>query len=253
MAANIKKSDTVASAIATTEPIISTESIQFNTLSDKDLRTLLKKVRSELESRTYFEFNYEDVPCVESSDQESDMYYSLPSNAKELVESGKIIMISYKEDENAWMCYEEGHAWKATLKIQGLKRLVYVHKIQHQSKHTFTETRRITIGKETYVYSNGDYAVEECHNYKVLSTLHNALNIPGEQTAQMIHFLFLKDSWFPYIEEHIPSLTDEWLDLDIPSEMSDASESEEEFSSDYDNHGAYTVGDKDDCDGAGLE
>ena len=52
MATNTKKSDTATSATATAEPITSAASIQLNTLSDKDLGSLLKRVCSELASRT---------------------------------------------------------------------------------------------------------------------------------------------------------------------------------------------------------
>ena len=208
------------------------------TLSDKDLEKLALRVTSVLEGRKYFQ-ELESEDEEEDGEGEAEAYSELPDNAKQLVAQGVIKLVKYQDDPNAWFCYEHGHAWKASFKVKGLKKLVHLHKIQHNSKHTFTETRKITIGKETYIYSNGDHAIEEDYNVKVLVKLHQLLQIPKSQTAQMVHFLFLRDSWFPYIEDRIEPLGDEDEEdnEDEVSELSDLSQSEDESASDSESGG----------------
>lgn len=181
-------------------------SLDLTSFSTEDLRQVIARATTLVEGRSYFE--------IEDPDEAP---FELPDNFPAII--ARIQVVDYQEDEGAWFCHEDGRAWKATLQIEGLQPLVYLTKNQHQSKHTFTETRTIKIEKEEYVYSSGDHARDENYNVHVLRTLHQVLGIPKDQTAQMVHLLFLKDSWFPYIEDRICPLAEE------DSEEEDAEES----------------------------
>ena len=79
---------------------------------------------------------------------------------------------------------------------------------RHNSKHTYTEYRSITMDSKIYQFGFGDYYKNHFvigqsmeNDIYILRKLHDKLEIPYRDTSKMIHLLFYPHSFYPYLEE----------------------------------------------------
>jgi len=175
----------------------------LDALSHEELETIEKRAGQLKEIKGYFS----------SLDADLEDKENLPDNCSECREKIEVVSVSENEDTN-FRVDHPGHAWDVELSITGIDSPVKLSYIQSQTKHTYTQYQSITIGQKGYEFGFGDF----CEDYMnddplwdgthVLQTLHNALGISHDQTAKMIHMLFLPYSWYPYIEDKIENLKD---------------------------------------------
>ena len=146
----------------------------------------------------------------------------LSQKFKKLVSDGVITVVQVSEDEDIYLCFEDGKCVNIKLRIVGLQDLVELRHIMHQTKYTYTEHRRIILEGKIYEFGIGDEY--ECYNKEcgctsdsstrdchaeyiyVLRKLHTKLNIDDDDTAKMLHLLFGCWSYYPFIEDEIQSL-----------------------------------------------
>ena len=169
----------------------------------------LNRIKTEATSQIHIKEYFEDIEHDEA----------LTPELMKLVTDGVITVVQVTEDEDANLCSEEGVCMNIKLRIKGLQDLVELRHIMHQTKHTYTEHRRIILEGKIYEFGIGDEY--ECHNTDckctntcecqtdeiyVLRKLHTIFNIDHDDTAKMIHLLFGCWSNYPYIEDEIQSL-----------------------------------------------
>ena len=175
----------------------------LDALSHEELEIIEKRAGQLKEIKGYFS----------SLDADLEDKENLPGNCSECREKIEVVSVSENEDTN-FRVDHPGHAWDVELSIIGIDSPIKLSYIQSQTKHTYTQYQSIMIGEKGYEFGFGDFyqdymkfTHDEDARY-VLWHLHNALNISYDQTAKMIHMLFLPYSWYPYIKDEIESLED---------------------------------------------
>ena len=180
----------------------------LKTLTKDELNRIKTEVTSQIHINEYFE------------DIEHDK--ALTPELMKLVTDGVITVVQVTEDEDAYLCSEEGVCMNIKLRIKGIQDVVELRYIRHSSKHTFTEHRRIKLDGKIYEFGIGDdkdeyyadcgYVFSRCgaklaaEEIYVLRKLHTIFNIEHDDTAKMIHLLFGCWSHYPYIKDEIQSL-----------------------------------------------
>jgi len=158
--------------------------IDFSKLSNEDLNNIKKKCELQLVKNTYF------------NGIEKNKNINLPKNSNKICK--KINIIDHEKDEDEYMFYEEGNAWKATLKIDGLDDPVMIKRKTHFSKYTFTESFSIQIQNEFFIYSHGYYRNtgnrEDEYNEGILNIIYNALGLTKKNMpSRVINLIFYND------------------------------------------------------------
>ena len=168
---------------------------KIDDLSLGELDKLYKDIYSIREIKSYFE----------NIEEEEDN--NLPENVGDIIKN-KIKIIKVDKDEDAYLAYEEGNSFKITIEVDGIDGQIELQYIQHNSKHTFTEYRSITMDSKIYQFGFGDYYKNHFvigqsmeNDIYILRKLHDKLEIPYSDTNKMIHLLFYPHSFYPYLED----------------------------------------------------
>ena len=178
----------------------------LDTLSVEELEILEHKIYNTKEIKSYF------MGLIDAHD------FELPEKALDL--SSRIKVLNVEKDLDIYMYFEEGNAYDIVLQITPTENdqipiNINLRFIQHNTKHTFTEYRSITLDGKFYEFGFGDHINGHLKNSGsiedteyIFRTLHDTLEIPYSETAKMIHLLFFPYSFYPYIQDKIESLED---------------------------------------------
>ena len=168
---------------------------KMDDLSLDELDKLYKHIYSIREVKGYFE----------GIEKEQNNY--LPENVGDIIKN-KVKIIKINKNEGAYLAYEEGNSFKITIEVDGIDGQIELKYIKHNSKHTYTEYRSITMDSKIYQFGYGDYyknhfiAGQSMENdIYILRKLHDKLEIPYGDSNKMIHLLFYPHSFYPYLEE----------------------------------------------------